>query len=73
MDSTMIWLWVFGAAMIAALVLVSRFQTRAYRNYLTKHAAETEKVTAGQAEILAVTRDQIAVLERIATALENRG
>jgi len=73
MDDAMLWLWIFGAAMILAMVLISRLQARSYKSYLARHVEETTKVTANQREILEVTRQQAAALERIAAALETKG
>ena len=72
-------LFLFGGAVILAMVLVARYQAGRYQDYLARHTAETEKVTANQARIIeqqdahqALMREQNALLERIATALERK-
>lgn len=79
MMSDWIVLFLFGGAVILALVLVARYQAGRYQDYLARHAAETEKVTANQARLIeqqdahqALIREQNALLARIATALEQR-
>jgi hypothetical protein len=64
---------------ILAMVLVARYQAGRYQDYLARHTAETEKVTANQARLIeqqdahqALMREQNALMERIATALERK-
>ena len=79
MMSDWIVLFLFGGAVILALVLVARYQAGRYQDYLARHTAETEKVTANQARLIeqqdahqALIREQNALLARIAAALEQR-
>lgn len=79
MMSDWIVLFLFGGAVILALVLVARYQAGRYQDYLAHHTAETEKVTANQARLIeqqdahqALIREQNALLARIAAALEQR-
>jgi hypothetical protein len=72
-------LFLFGGAVILAMVLVARYQAGRYQDYLARHTAETEKVTANQARLIeqqdahqALMREQNALMERIATALERK-
>ncbi len=74
-----LFLFVFGAMMIAAIAVIARLQGNRYQRYLTGHTAETAKITKGQADqlvishqILAAHQAQVAALTRIAEALEKR-
>lgn len=72
-------LFLFGGAVILAMVLLARYQSGRYQDYLARHTAETEKVTTNQTRQIeqqeahnALLREQNALLDRIATALERR-
>ncbi len=60
----------FGAAVIAAMFLVARYQSNRYTDYLTKHTEETQKITANQEKLAAQNERMIGAQERIAAALE---
>ena len=70
-------LFLLGGAMLLGLVVISIYQTRAYRRYLAQHTAETAKVTDGQREIITAQAAsnqlflrQAEALERIARVME---
>ncbi len=59
----------FGGAII---VLGSWVQSRSYRGYLERVAAENAKLVESQRQTQALLEKQTAVLDRIAVALESR-
>ena len=72
-------LFLFGGAVILAMILLARYQSSRYQDYLARHTAETEKVTSNQNRQIdqqeahnTLLREQNAQLDRIATALERK-
>ena len=62
-----------AAAVLVVIVLASWIQSRSYRGYLQRVAAENEKLVESQRRTQALLERQTAALDRIATALERRG
>jgi hypothetical protein len=70
---------VFGLVFGALMILLARYQSRKYQDYLASHVAvnekmreNQEKIIEQQAQTLQLTERQAAALDRIATALEQR-
>ncbi|WP_133488572.1 hypothetical protein [Aliiroseovarius marinus] len=65
-------LFIFGGAIIIAMVALSRYQQNAYRRYLSEHVAKTDELRQGQEKLIELSIRQAEAQERIAAALEAR-
>lgn len=70
---------IFGLVFGLLLIVLSRYQSRKYQDYLKQHVAVNDKIRENQEAIvaqgaasLALSDRNAAALERIATALEQR-
>ena len=72
-------LFLWGGAIVGALLLIARSQSRRYQSYLTKHTEETGKLVAAQEKMIEagrlsreISERRNVLLKRIAVALEAR-
>ena len=70
---------IFGLIFFALMIILQRYQTRKYQEYLSKHVAVNDKMRENQTKLveqqersMAISERSAAALERIATALEQR-
>jgi hypothetical protein len=62
----------FGLIFGVLMIVLARYQSRIYKDYLQRHSAETAKLVEQHRLTQAQVERQVAALDRIATALEQR-
>jgi hypothetical protein len=72
-------LGLFGLAFFVLMIVLQRYQTRKYQEYLSKHVAVNDRMRENQDKIIeqqersmAISERSATALDRIAAALENR-